>query len=183
MSNGTWIQSASNTVVSFENPDPASIHINDIALALSRACRFSGHTKEFYSVAQHSVYAAARSTHSPQVAMYALLHDAHEAYTGDIPQPLKTLLGYKIYDVEDAIQHAVYKKLNLDAPSDEIKQEVAEIDRRLLATENMHLFNENLWDLEDVEKYHDLVVVCWDIATAQHNFLSMYNYLRPFNEN
>ena len=73
-----------------QNPSPAQIHINDIAHGLAHQCRFNGQTNKFYSVAQHSVIVA--SMLPPKLKLAGLLHDAAEAYLGDIVQPLKELL-------------------------------------------------------------------------------------------
>lgn len=74
----------------YENPGP--FRLRDVAHALSYLPRFSGHTRFFYSVAQHSLMVSEmleRHHFSLAEQAAALLHDAHEAYTGDIPTPLK----------------------------------------------------------------------------------------------
>ena len=77
---------------------PGDIRIVDIAHALSMQCRFNGHTREFYSVAEHCVRASEIVTKAD--ALWALLHDAHEAYTGDVPTPIKAALMVKVNDIE-----------------------------------------------------------------------------------
>src|SRR6266496_3875421 len=69
------------------NPKPEDVDIRDIAHALSNQCRFTGHTKEFYSVAQHSVLVSTFC--APEDAAWGLLHDASEAYLSDIASPVK----------------------------------------------------------------------------------------------
>ncbi|MBC7860185.1 MAG: phosphohydrolase [Burkholderiaceae bacterium] len=66
------------------------VAIEDIAHGLAYQCRFNGQTREFYSVAQHSLVVA--SLVAPHQRMAALLHDAAEAYLGDMVKPLKVLL-------------------------------------------------------------------------------------------
>ena len=97
-------------------PNLDSICIEDIAHSLAMQCRFTGHSKEFYSVAQHSVYVSQLvpsvdvSNCAPsKVRLAALLHDAAEAYAGDIASPLKALLpNYSV--IEDRIQESIYNK-------------------------------------------------------------------------
>lgn len=89
---GPWIQTASGRKVSLRGPMPGDISIKDIAAHLAKLCRFTGATTLFYSVAQHSV-AVSEMFASPVEATYALLHDAHEAYVGDVSTPMKQALA------------------------------------------------------------------------------------------
>lgn len=89
------VETLSGDPMDLLDPDPASIHIEDIAHSLGNACRFNGHTSSFYSVAEHSVLVScliARMTCSRDLVLAGFLHDAHEAYLGDIPTPIKRLL-------------------------------------------------------------------------------------------
>lgn len=85
-----WIETRSGKRVSVQNPQPDQFDIKDIAYALSNTCRFNGHCAGFYSVAEHSVVVALRLP--PELRLAGLLHDATEAYLGDIPSPIKQFL-------------------------------------------------------------------------------------------
>lgn len=88
----TWIQTNSGRSVDLLNPKPETIHLPDIAHALGRLCRYTGHTKRHYSVAEHSIMIARhleRNGAGADLILGALLHDAHEAYIGDFSAPLK----------------------------------------------------------------------------------------------
>lgn len=94
--NSTSIETSSGLWIDINDPKPGQIRDMDIAHALSNICRFGGQCKEFYSVAQHSVLVyrlMTRETDDKQLHLAALLHDAHEAYLGDIPSPIKPLIG------------------------------------------------------------------------------------------
>jgi hypothetical protein len=91
------------------------IRVDDVAHGLSNVCRFAGHTSRFYSVAEHSVLVASIVEQSaPEHALAALWHDAHEAYMGDLPTPLKALVGSAYLDIADGIDEAVCAALQLD---------------------------------------------------------------------
>ncbi len=97
----TWLLSHSGLRVPLDRPAPADIRFDDIAESLSRLCRFTGHAFAFYSVAQHSrlvadLVARQRDLPQPQAEAYALLHDAHEAYLGDLNSQLKRLLAQRL---------------------------------------------------------------------------------------
>jgi 5'-deoxynucleotidase YfbR-like HD superfamily hydrolase len=98
-----------------DRPGPEHIDIGDIATALSRAPRFAGHTatRRAYSVAEHSVLVAALCP--PADALWGLLHDAAEAYTGDITTPLKNMLA-GAREIEGRIARAVAEKFALPWP-------------------------------------------------------------------
>ena len=91
MITGTQIQTFTGIGFDPINPDPKLIKIEDIAHALSNQCRFSGHARSFYSVAQHSAHCAeiACLASNAPLARAMLLHDASEAYLLDMPRPLK----------------------------------------------------------------------------------------------
>lgn len=101
------------------------IDLDDIAHALSSICRFGGHTRHFYSVAQHSVYVAEYVCHrDPENHVRqktALLHDAVEAYLGDLVRPLKRRPEMAVYlEVETELEQVIAKKFGLEWPFPEI---------------------------------------------------------------
>lgn len=120
MSYDTSIEVRSGKLLDLENPDPDLINIHDIAHALGFTARFQGHTKFFYSVAQHSVFVAdlvKKNGGALQTQHAALLHDAHEAYLGDIPTPLKRALraaGTAYDDLTRLVDKAVGERFGID---------------------------------------------------------------------
>ena len=120
------------------------IDIEDIAYSLSMQCRFNGHCKNFYSVAQHSIRVAEAATGNPHHEKYRLellLHDAAEAYIGDLITPIKRLC-VEYTDIEFRINLAIAKKFNLNSPYHPISNCEIDInsvidyyDKRLLMAE------------------------------------------------
>ncbi len=107
---GDWMQTVSGRQFWPLDPRPEDIVIEDIAHALSMMCRFGGHCERFYSVAEHSVLVSENVP--PQDALWALLHDASEAYIADIVRPAKRFIdGYK--HIEANIMAAVCSAFNL----------------------------------------------------------------------
>jgi len=88
----TWIQTREGYKFDLLQPNSAAIEIETIAVVLSRTCRFGGHSREFYSNAQHSCIVA-NLVNEPELKLPALLHDAHEVYSGfgDVLRPAKNL--------------------------------------------------------------------------------------------
>jgi len=174
-----WIQSASNTMVSFIDPDPMAFDINDIALALSRQPRYGGHGKFFYSVAQHSVYVAYQV--KPKNRLYALLHDAHEAYTGDIPAPLKELLGQRIIKIEQRLQKAIHESLGLDESLDvNVEKDIMRADKSLLYPEYHALYDKHIWHVNGV-KPAQVEIERMSMEDAKELFLACYFIFRSRN--
>jgi hypothetical protein len=90
------------------SPDPDTIRLPDIAASLAHTCRFGGHCRHFYSVAHHSLHVADElADNSPRLQLIGLLHDAGEAYLGDIPRPIKTELN-ELDQIEREILTAVW---------------------------------------------------------------------------
>lgn len=127
------------------NPDYDEVNIEDIVFGLSRQMRFNGHTKFPYSVAQHSMFVA--ELMPPELAAYGLLHDAHEAYMGDITSPVKSAMhqlgGYQaITALDDILSAATHKKFGLQWPlPKDIEHEVTKADKLAAQFEKAHLLN------------------------------------------
>lgn len=101
------------------HPTMEQISITDIFHSLSNLCRFNGACSEFYSVAQHSCMVAV--VVEPELQLSALLHDAAEAYIGDIATPLKRMLPMA-REIEDRILDVIDKKFNVQTRHPAIKQ-------------------------------------------------------------
>ncbi|WP_234192370.1 hypothetical protein [Pseudacidovorax sp. NFM-22] len=114
-------------------PTQSVFDIADIAAVLSKLCHFGGHTRRFYSVAQHSVL---MSYHVPPADAYAaLMHDTAQAFVGDMPRPLKELLP-EYRRVEKGVGAAVMERFQVPLP---LPESVEHFDRVRLATEQRDL--------------------------------------------
>ena len=135
------IQTFTGALVDPLSPNPALITPEDIAHALSHHCRFGGHSRVFYSVAQHSCLVAdavEAEGAGAEAALWALLHDATEAYLGDLPHPLKhrSPLGEVFREAEGRLQEAIGARFGLPAdPPAAVKR----ADRAALAAERRAL--------------------------------------------
>src|ERR671915_2336886 len=129
---GPYLQTISGRWVNPFDPDPEQLDIGDITRALANQCRFGGHCRVFYSVAQHSVIVSELVEErggDAQDAFAALMHDATEAYLGDMPHPLKhrSALGAEFQAAERRLEGVIRDRfaINVDPPR------VKEIDRAL----------------------------------------------------
>ena len=166
-----WKQTYTGKRFEFSDPiDPETICIEDIAHSLSMQCRFNGHCHTFYSVAEHSVVMSYLMP-TREAAIGALLHDAAEAYTGDIITPLKT---DAMRALEDKIMEAILDCFGLHI-SEAVVREVKKADLRMMATEKeqlLHLGHE--WEiLEGVEPY---CMALWGLppVEAKDRFLKRF---------
>jgi len=97
------------------NPRVEDVRIEDIAHALTMQCRFSGHVRKRWSVAQHSLMVS--DLCPPGLRLEGLLHDAAEAYVIDLPRPLKNASGFERYrEIESDVYHAIAKRFGLAFP-------------------------------------------------------------------
>lgn len=156
----TAIVTFTGRVVEPLNPDPETISIVDIAHSLSNQCRFTGHTKLFYSVAEHSVRVSRMVPDKD--ALWGLLHDASEAYLADLARPIKRSLGSlaEAYsEAEQRLMDAIATKFNLDldfyALPYALPPSVKKADNEILKVEMRELMPPNCSD--DIE-IKDLVV-------------------------
>ena len=130
-----WIQTFTGRRFYPLQPRFEDVCLIDIAHALSNICRFTGHTKTFYSVAQHSVLVSTLVGSDPLTQLWALLHDASEAYLCDIAKPVKPLLtGY--VEAEERVMRVIAEKFDLGWPRPEI---IHTADMQALATERRDL--------------------------------------------
>ena len=141
----TTITTFSGKSFDFENPQPDMIAIEDIAHHLGNVCRFAGATGVHYSVAQHSIMVAGLACEmvtlperQPEVGLYGLLHDASEAYLGDVPTPWKQVVGMESYrQMEERTMRAIGEALGLDLTK--LPEEVKKADRDAFFREQAYL--------------------------------------------
>ena len=168
-----WIQTYSGKKMDLLHPKVEDICIEDIAQALSMQCRFSGHCKKFYSVAQHSVFVSKLC--DSKDALYGLLHDASEAYLVDIPKPLKYSGKFDIYlKYEKKMMKKIYKCFNLTYAEPE---SVLMADRVMLMTEARDLatkFNPCDWGKVDPASFK---IEAIGPEAAKDMFLRRFNEL------
>ena len=143
-----WIQTYTGKAIDFSKSviPLTAISLADIGHSLAMQCRFNGHCLKFYSVAEHSVHVANRVDESWKdqygdvppinVRQWALLHDAAEAYVGDMVRPLKhsgKLDEFRKFEMmaRSAIEH----RLVHGRPSETVKKKILHADLELLATE------------------------------------------------
>jgi hypothetical protein len=150
--------------ISLHHPTLDMIHIEDIATTLSKICRFGGKIPgdAFYSVAQHCCLV--KYLAPPELARAALLHDATEAYLGDVVKPLKVILGDVYHDLEMKFEKVICEKFSID--TDHLKQ-IKYWDKRALDIEYNYLYKGE----EPLQRIfgHE---PCWDHIVAKEMFMA-----------
>jgi 5'-nucleotidase len=171
---GDWILTHSGVQFWPIDPRPEDVRIEDVAHALSLQCRFSGHCRYHYSVAQHSVLV---SLHVPEEdALWGLLHDAAEAYLVDLPRPIKRYseMGRLYKELETALEVCIAEKFRLPLP---VPPSVKIEDDRALMTEKRDIMpgSEKPWK-ETACPYPETIVRMQPI-TAEVLFLDRFRAL------
>lgn len=175
-----WIQTYTGGQFPFFECHPGHFCIKDIARALSHICRFTGHVKKFYSVAQHSVLVS-EQTKNP---FLGLMHDASEAYVGDMSRPLKHSLGKdsRYHHADHCIAKAMegrWKQLSEIKPED--KDDLKNVDMRMLVTEAYDLLEGGPladWKInQQTHPRYDFKIVPWHPEEAMQRFLLRYQQL------
>ena len=173
-----WVQTYTGIRFDLEHPTCEMVDIEDIAHALAYQCRFTGHSLFHYSIAQHSVLVSQKCL--PTQRLEGLLHDAAEAYIGDVNAPLKSLLpDYQC--VERRIHQVVAWRFGLP---DELSPEVKVVDARMCLTEKRTLFKDALdWEVP-FEPYpdSDVYIAPWTMETAERAFLREFYRLKGEND-
>ncbi len=162
------------------DPRPEEIRIEDIAGALSKQCRFGGHTKRLYSVAEHCC--SASRIVPKEHALAALLHDASEAYLVDVPRPIKKMLS-QYRDIEAGLEKAIAGRFEIEYPW---HAEVRLADDRLLTFEVENLLNWG-WKHPFPDPWQSLPAMPKELSSlcslglspnqAQHFFLARFEEL------
>ena len=174
----SWIQTYSMGRFYYdERMKESDVRLIDIVHALSHINRYGGHTVHPYCVAQHSVNASKLPWLSTREARLAVLfHDAHEAYCGDVVNPLKMFLqDYK--EAEDTIQQLVLERFGLASIMEEYAGEVKIADRHALYLESEYVLKGGRLDgwmsFEDVEHLptEGFNVAYWTPLDARYGFL------------
>lgn len=124
----SWIVTQTGKRMDLANPTMEMVNILDIAHGLSNVCRFAGHTHAFYSVARHSLLVARHTPGSARRRLLALLHDASEAYLGDVTTPLKALLSPRYQELQQDMTQVIYAALGIGSPSSEDRDAIKSAD-------------------------------------------------------
>ena len=209
-----WLQTFTGKLVDIENPTPEMVDIQDIAHALSMTCRFGGHCRDFYSVAEHAMLVedegmlvATQSEMSKpgherildydRLGLILLLHDAAEAYTGDLTTPVKHALDAfsKAPDLGPASPttvlevrwlSAIGRAFGLGESLNDASPIVKEADSRALAIEVVNLFHpvQEAWWADGRKRLTTETAIrgqpvrCHPPAEARRMFLNRFWFLQ-----
>lgn len=168
----------SGALFNYNDPASCDVAIGDIAAALSNVCRFAGHLPQFYSVAQHAVNAS--HIVSPDHAFSALMHDTAEAFTNDLPTPLKHALPV-FKELEVKIETAMAARFGFQYP---LSPEVKYADLQMLCIEKLMVKHDySHWSILDGviidQAIRKVNLVPMAPPVAKTLFLARYEELRP----
>jgi 5'-deoxynucleotidase YfbR-like HD superfamily hydrolase len=174
---GDWFQTYTGKVAYAIDPRTEDIDIRDIAHALACICRFGGHSRQFYTVAQHSVLVSV--TCHPDFALIGLLHDAAEAYLGDVIRPLKLELpDYR--RIEKRWEACIGECFGIGSSLAVLPDNVKQADLCLLATERRDVLGpgpgHDRWSLKMPAPLPERILA-WDRRHAEEMFLHRFNSL------
>lgn len=176
---GDWMQTYTGRQFWPLDPRASEVHIEDIAHALALQCRFAGHCREFYSVAEHSYRVAQYligQGHPVGTCLIGLLHDASEAYLVDVPRPVKPhLKEYK--EIEARVEAAIFERFDLRWADDREHGIVKHADNVLLATEARDLMAPPPAPWAEMPEPLSGVIQPMGWMDAQSRFLSCFRWL------
>jgi len=144
-----WTFIATGKKFDFENFSEDDIRLEDIIHHLSLICRWNGGISEFYSVLDHSLYCLElikldcdynccwlTRKEKNRIFLLALLHDAHEAYIGDVITPVKRYMGDKLQELQQRLDIAIHGSLGISLPTEEEQQMIKKIDELAMVGES-----------------------------------------------
>ena len=174
---GDWMQTSTGKKFWPLDPRPEEVFIEDIAQALSKICRFGGHCKAFYSVAQHSCHVSDIVCGDRDVRRWGLLHDAAEAYVGDMIKPLKRFVnGFS--GIESKILSAISARFGLCKKAPEAV-EIA--DEKMLNAEALAVMGDSSHTKEwaHAECAASIHIKPWTSSHAYREFIERFAVLFP----
>lgn len=156
------------------DPRASGFGIEDVAHGLAHVCRYAGQCNAFYSVAEHSLLV---SEACPTAPFAALMHDAAEAFIGDVTRPLKQLLpDYR--SIERGIEAAIFERFGL---CDGVPPAVKAADLRVLAAEQAQVMPRGAaeWAAKADVRPAEVRVRHLPPAAAKQAFLVRFHELTP----
>ena len=160
----------------------AEFPAEQIAKQLGALCRYAGATPDHYSVARHSLVVAALAPDDPQHKMAAILHDAHEALTGDILRPMTRRLSLpsrlEIAREQLAIDQQLYSLIGFD-PCPATLKAVADADDMACKLE-MQLLGKTSSEIADA--LPNLREAAWQLSFHGNARIDAMHWLVSFNE-
>lgn len=178
---GPYMQTVSGRRFYLLDPRPEDIVLKEAAHALSNICRFGGHTKQFYAVAQHCHLVA--DLVPPRLELYALLDDLEEAYTGDMIEPMQRALRQytsAFTQIRDGIKKAVLRRFRLPPLSAADEALVRHADLVALATERRDLMvpTTDHWEVLDGIEPHEEEITPYSPGGSYLLFLDRFAQLQ-----
>ena len=171
MRKGNWMQTFLGNKYYPLDPRAEEVSAIDIAHALSMLCRYNGHTTKFYSVAEHCCH-----LHDLVPAKYkkvALLHDATEAYTCDMPRPLKlSMPAYK--EIETLNWLAICERFDMSPKEPGI---LKELDLRICLDEREAVMSHSKYEWNIGEPL-GIDIPAWTQPEAKRQFLKRWLKLK-----
>lgn len=172
---GDWVQTLTGRKFYVLDPEPEDIYIEDISGSLGKICRFNGHPRVPYYVGHHCTlgsYVIEEQTGDLLMALAFLLHDASEAYLGDMTRPLRGMPELEAYREADRKLNLIIEK-RFKLPENIFdSQLIKEVDNRMLFTEKRDLLVALQWEYT-VEPYA-FKIKPWGWKHTQRKYLERY---------
>jgi len=169
---GNTIKLRSGLYLDLANPTAEQFTFSDIAGALSKICRFGGQVSRWYSVAEHSCHCAcvASKRQLPfEVRRAALMHDAAEAFVGDVVKPLKIMLA-EYSEIESRLERVIAAKFEVDFETH--AEAIKDIDKVMLISERRKMIKPDgvAWQGEEHVQPLDVNFGYWSPTYAESQF-------------